>query len=83
MRRADALVRRSLWAMAVAVLVASLALPTSAFALDHKLKTLADLRGVTIGMVSGGSFDRMMEKNETLQGDVNISYQNSVVDATA
>ncbi|MBR3326173.1 MAG: hypothetical protein IKG22_02475 [Atopobiaceae bacterium] len=45
-----------------------------------KYKTLADFKGSTVGMVSGTSFDELIEKNEVLRGDVDAIFQNSEVD---
>ncbi len=48
-----------------------------------KLKTMADFVGKSISMLTGTTFDVHMEKNEVLQGNVNILYQNSDVDSVS
>ena len=48
---------------------------------NGKFSTLADFIGKSISMLNGTNFDSHMEKNEVLQGNVKILYQNSDVDS--
>lgn len=45
------------------------------------IRSLEDFKGKKISMLSGTAFDSYMENNEILKGDVEVLYQNSLVDS--
>ena len=54
---------------------------TVSYAEGGKFSTMSDFIGKKISMLNGTSFDKYMEDNEILKGNVEVLYQNSDVDS--
>ena len=71
--------RRILGFLLTAILIFSVFAPVGAET-EEKLKAMSDFIGKKIAMVSGAAFDAHLQRNDVLQGRVEIQYLNSMVD---